>query len=302
MQEIGHIYKITSPSGKVYIGKTANITRRKKQYEKNETQQQPIINNSITKYGWENHLFEIIGVYDVSILSEMEIFHIKENKSFFHDYPERGMNLTLGGDGGHAGGKLSEETKNKMREKREGFRYSDKSKKKMSESAKKYYSGLSMEEKTIRIRKRTSYKHTPEQNKKISESNKGRVVSEETKRKIGDANRSKIHKPLSLDHKKKISIANAGKPNKNKGTSGKWNHTEQSKKNMSAAHKEIWNINDGALRKKVSEKRRGIIFSEEHKKNISLGKKGVKQDPEKTRIKWENVRLRKLQQKNNTPC
>ena len=54
------IYKITNPLGKVYIGKTCNLSKRKYAYRKLECRSQPLIYRSINKYGWENHDFEII--------------------------------------------------------------------------------------------------------------------------------------------------------------------------------------------------------------------------------------------------
>ena len=55
------IYKITSPSGRVYIGETDNLKRREKVYKNMNCKSQPRIYNSLKKYGWENHKFEVIG-------------------------------------------------------------------------------------------------------------------------------------------------------------------------------------------------------------------------------------------------
>jgi len=56
----GYVYKITSPSGKIYIGSTDDIKRRKIQYKNLKRNFQWKIKNSIDKYGWDNHIFEII--------------------------------------------------------------------------------------------------------------------------------------------------------------------------------------------------------------------------------------------------
>lgn len=53
------IYRITNPNGKVYIGQSCNVKARIKWY-KNCTPDQPAIYNSIKKYGYENHIFEIL--------------------------------------------------------------------------------------------------------------------------------------------------------------------------------------------------------------------------------------------------
>ena len=56
------IYKITSPSGKIYIGQSVNIKDRIKAYKCGHCKEQPFVCNSILKHGWENHKFEIIEV------------------------------------------------------------------------------------------------------------------------------------------------------------------------------------------------------------------------------------------------
>ena len=54
------IYKITSPSNKVYIGSSNNIQRRFLNYKYYQCKQQIRLYNSLKKYGVENHKFEII--------------------------------------------------------------------------------------------------------------------------------------------------------------------------------------------------------------------------------------------------
>lgn len=55
------IYKITSPSGKVYIGQSKNVQRRLKDYRcSNTIRYQVIIYNSILKYGFDKHSVEIL--------------------------------------------------------------------------------------------------------------------------------------------------------------------------------------------------------------------------------------------------
>jgi len=54
------IYKITSPSGKIYIGSSSNIKRREREYRTNNKSTQPRLRNSFKKYGYNNHKFEVI--------------------------------------------------------------------------------------------------------------------------------------------------------------------------------------------------------------------------------------------------
>lgn len=79
------IYKITSPSNKIYIGQSVNIDKRKQSYKGlySGVLKQPKISNSIIKYKWENHIFEIIEECDVENLDDREqywkLFYLKLN-------------------------------------------------------------------------------------------------------------------------------------------------------------------------------------------------------------------------------
>ena len=61
MNKICGIYKITSPSGKIYIGQSIDIERRWEEHRKAaKIKKQSKISNSLGKYGAENHQFDII--------------------------------------------------------------------------------------------------------------------------------------------------------------------------------------------------------------------------------------------------
>jgi len=84
------IYKITSPNGKIYIGQSINIEKRIIRYRNLHCKSQPKIYNSIRKYGWNKHLFEI--------LLECEINELNDKERYFQDLfnaIENGMNCTL---------------------------------------------------------------------------------------------------------------------------------------------------------------------------------------------------------------
>lgn len=68
------IYKITNPKGEIYIGQTIGIERRKKEYSKIKSYGQPKLQNSFEKYGWENHMFEVIEECILEQLDEKEIY------------------------------------------------------------------------------------------------------------------------------------------------------------------------------------------------------------------------------------
>ena len=101
------IYKIINPKNKVYIGQSVDIDERKKQYKylsKNSLGRK--ILNSLKKYGWENHTFDVIEECKVEELDDKEIFYGGK----YNSLGKEGLNLKLG-----AGrGLCSDETKKLM--------------------------------------------------------------------------------------------------------------------------------------------------------------------------------------------
>lgn len=110
------IYSITSPSGRVYIGKTSNFKQRVRQYKSN-AKKQTVLNNSFKKYGINTHTFNIVEEFagNLSMVNDKEMFWIRTYMSNINKYPEQnGMNLTDGGEG-QIGMRHSQESKDKMR-------------------------------------------------------------------------------------------------------------------------------------------------------------------------------------------
>jgi hypothetical protein len=66
------IYKITNPTGKVYIGQSRCIRVRMLSYKRLDLKYQPKLKNSILKYGLDNHKFEIIEVCNLDSLNIRE--------------------------------------------------------------------------------------------------------------------------------------------------------------------------------------------------------------------------------------
>lgn len=69
------IYKITSPSNKIYIGSSSNIKKRWNSYFYLKCKLQPKIYNSLKKYGSENHIYEIIEECEFEVLYERERYY-----------------------------------------------------------------------------------------------------------------------------------------------------------------------------------------------------------------------------------
>ena len=110
------IYKITSPNGKIYIGQSINIEKRWKYGYYNITvcKSQIKLYRSLLKYGYENHIFEIVELCDIKILNEREIHW----GLFYKVLENNGLNLKLG----NRNGKHSEETKQKISKARKGWK------------------------------------------------------------------------------------------------------------------------------------------------------------------------------------
>jgi len=93
------VYKITSPTGRIYIGKSVDIYARWVDYRKPyyiTNTKQPVITRSIKKYGVENHVFEIIEICEEDKLNEREVYWI----AFYNSYRSKmGMNCSVGGEG-----------------------------------------------------------------------------------------------------------------------------------------------------------------------------------------------------------
>jgi len=88
------IYKLTSPSGKIYIGQSRNIKRRLTDYKKLRCKKQQALYNSLVKYGYDNFIVEIIEECTLEQLNDLEELYIRIYKSL----TPNGYNLTTGGD------------------------------------------------------------------------------------------------------------------------------------------------------------------------------------------------------------
>jgi len=178
------IYKILSPSNKVYIGQTWNYKKRMSGYRNISCKKQPKLYNSLLKYSVDNHSFTIIYELpeDISqgVLDTYEQLYIDQY---------RNCNIVLMNireAGSH--GKHSLESIDKLKRANLGRKCSDEFKKRRSEIMKgnSLRLGLSQSEET-RI--------------KMGNSRRGQFRSEETKLKMRN---SAIGKKKSPEHIRKV--------------------------------------------------------------------------------------------------
>ena len=216
------VYVHTCPNGKKYVGITTRIKPERrwgkngKGYYQNEH-----FYRAILKYGWSSITHEVFEVDSAEEMYRKEI----ELISFYHSNdPEYGYNHSIGGEHGSLGCKYSEESKKKMSEAirkslsdpevrrkiseaRKGKHYSEEARRRRSESLKGRT--LSEEHKKHLSEVRKGRPHSEEHRKHIAEGMKGRPCSEETRKKISEAVKKSLSEP---EVRRKMSEARKGKP------------------------------------------------------------------------------------------
>lgn len=128
-----YIYKITSPSGKIYIGSTVNIKDRVYRYKTARVKSQVKIYNSILRYGFDNHKFETIFECDESNRNFYESFYGEK----FDVIGDNGLNLSLP-ISSETYPSMSKETKAKIGLAHKGKKISEKQKISISNNIRKY--------------------------------------------------------------------------------------------------------------------------------------------------------------------
>ena len=148
MEIICGIYKITSPSKKIYIGQSRDILHRFKNYYRYECKGQTHLYSSLKKHSIDKHKFEILEQCLPKELNDKEIYYIELYQCFNSKF---GLNLMSGGSFGthsvetkrkigeatkriHTGLKRSQSTKDKIREKALGRKISQETIQKIKET------------------------------------------------------------------------------------------------------------------------------------------------------------------------
>lgn len=110
------IYKIVSPTGKVYIGQAVCIKKRKKSYQKARCKGQPRLYASLIKYGFSEHIFEVVEECSEDQLNVRE----RHWQDFYDVLSEKGLNCKLTKTEDRTGC-YSQESKNKNSESLKAF-------------------------------------------------------------------------------------------------------------------------------------------------------------------------------------
>ena len=195
------VYKITSPSGKNYIGSSVNYKKRLTQYKGTGAKTQTILYNSFAKHGFDNHVFEIVELCTKENVLEREYYY----GSLYKVLGEKGLNCKL-----PKFGDKYQNTRQETIDKMKAWKPSEDTIAKMKAAQTKRAKEQPVSDETKQKLREANLgkKASDETKKKMSLKGKGRVVSEESRIRMGAWKR----KPCSEEQKQRLSEINKGKP------------------------------------------------------------------------------------------
>ena len=191
-----YIYLITClVNGKQYVGKTNDPEMRRWDhfYRSRNKKHKQVIHSAIAKYGEENFTFEVI------LECESETAAFEAEHSIILEKREAGIELYNMNDGGFGGFNATKETREKQSKARMGITYSDETRRRIAEGAKRVWNELPDEKKLAYAQsKREWWQNLPDDAKherieRLRTANKGRAktVDEETRAKISETLKKK---------------------------------------------------------------------------------------------------------------
>jgi len=165
------VYLIEFPNGKKYVGLSKKLRRRMRDHFSQSRREKPnqVIDSALKKYGIENCHFRVLETSPVDKIGDLEAFWVNELNCTL----ESGLGYNINPGGEYTSNGVADSVRKKISEARKGVSH-----------------------------------HTEYQIDRIRESNSTRLVSEETKKKIGQGNLGKKH---TADWKAKASIRLKGK-------------------------------------------------------------------------------------------
>lgn len=270
--KIAGIYKIVSPTNKVYIGQSWNIIARWSQHRR-ETRQKMAVIRSLHKYGHESHSFEVLHILPNDATQQI----MDQYEQIYMDaFSVCGITMLNMKEAG-AYGKMSIEARKKMSIANTGRAAWNKGK-----------SGV--------------YIASQETREKISKIHKGRITAQSTKDKMAEKAKLRRH---TEESKKKMSELRRGRPNGKKGIPlseehkakmHKWKsgdrHSEETKAKISANHSRH-NLGKSPSEESKTKNRLahlGKKASEETKMKMSLTHKNRLKKPDTIVKLWETLK------------
>lgn len=237
-----YVYKIiNTENGKIYIGKTNNVNKRWIQHIYDSRYKPTYFGRAICKYGEDAFDIDVIDSHEnEDVAYALERHWIEKLDS---TNPNIGYNLAEGGKGGFCGVIPSEETRDKMSKASKARKrnpHTEQAKQKLKEARAKQNRQLlniglknqvlgmyrtnnytkqqvadrfginintvkSIIRQGVGLDKFEPYKMPEEQKRRRSKANLGRVVSDETRKRMSESRVGKKHGPMSEQHKARIS-------------------------------------------------------------------------------------------------
>lgn len=174
------IYKWMSPTGRIYIGQSTNLKRRKEWYLSGGivNASMPKLKRSFKKYGIENHIFEIIEYCFIEKLNDREIYW-----GLFFNTLKEGLNCKLG----EQNCIFSEETKTKMSQAKLGIPLSHEHQNNRIKSLRKCWDMKKEDKEKLDKVEKVKYTPTKEHRENLSKAKKGKNIhTEQSKQKLSE--------------------------------------------------------------------------------------------------------------------
>lgn len=171
------IYKIKSPSNRIYIGQSIDIFKRFARYKSLDCKSQNKLYNSFLKYGFINHNFEILEECSLQLLNNRERYW----QDYFNSADRNNLNCRYTSSSDKSG-EMSKESKEKMSKSRTCLKRTNN----LIQRLKEINTGSKRSEES-RLKMslaQTGKKRSEESRLKQSLSSRGRVVTEESKEKM----------------------------------------------------------------------------------------------------------------------
>lgn len=226
MKNVSGIYKVTSPSGRVYIGQSWNIGIRWRAH--GNSKHTPYLYASIRKYGKDKHVFELI--HELPGDCGQDTMNMYE-QLYMDLYKSCGISL-MNVKGGGSIGKTAEESKKKIsqalkgRPKPKGGKLSEEHKRKISEAGRGKKASPKMIEQLIK--RNQARKGQPSYNK-------GKKMSEEQKIKLSISHKGQKLRPESIAKRTKTFLERlTPESRKRRSDTMKKTHAKMRQKKLSA--------------------------------------------------------------------
>lgn len=256
MLNISGIYKITSPSGKFYIGSSQHIANRWRQHKsalRRGVHTNPKLQAAWLKYGESCLRLEAIESCAVDMLLLREQHYLDTLMPYYN---------------------IAKSAESPMR----GLKHTEEAKRKMSKPGElNPFYGRTLPPEHRAVLDRTGTKHTPETLEKYKQRNGennafyGKTHTEVARFKMKEL---ATGRKMSEETKAKISKASAGENNGNYGNVGRHKHSEEARAKMSAAQKgRIRKPLTAETRAKISAAAKGRVLkplSEDQKLKLSV--------------------------------